>query len=90
MTTPNPLDSGTGFPAANRDGTPALVGPDDYTRDVILSRIAPKTVTVVGNLADLHRSELDTIPHPDGVSATTTSTSTSTSSDSTKAASKKP
>lgn len=47
---------GQGFPAENRDGTPSLIGKDDYTRWEATQRINKSHDTVlVGNLADLQR-----------------------------------
>lgn len=51
-----PPEGGQGFPAPNKDGSPALVGKDDYTRYVENERANRTATTVlVGNLADLHR-----------------------------------
>lgn len=45
-----------GFPPPNADGTPALVGPDDYTRNILLERANRKvTHSVTGNYADIQR-----------------------------------
>lgn len=48
---------GQGFPAENKDGSPALVGPDDYTRYVQMKRLDPNRPrhAATGNLADLDR-----------------------------------
>ena len=59
-TTPNAPASGTGFPADNRDGTPSLVGKDDYTKWEATQRINKGHQDVlVGNLADLQRIGAD-------------------------------
>lgn len=45
-----------GFPPAKSDGSPALVGPDDYTRELRRQRAEARPQTALaGNLADLHR-----------------------------------
>ena len=45
-----------GFPPANPDGSPALVGPDDYTRHIAIERANRKiTRSVTGNYADIQR-----------------------------------
>ena len=45
-----------GFPPPNADGTPALIGPDDYTRNIALERANRKvTHSVTGNYADIQR-----------------------------------
>lgn len=48
---------GQGFPTENRDGSPTLVGPDDYTRYVQMKRLDPDRPrhAATGNLADLDR-----------------------------------
>lgn len=52
-----PLVGGQGFPAENRDGSPALVGPDDYTKQTRINRILQNNTTVLtGNYADLQRA----------------------------------
>lgn len=51
----NPV-GGQGFPPDNRDGTPALVGKDDYTKWEANQRANASGQTVlVGNFADLQR-----------------------------------
>lgn len=51
----NPV-GGQGFPPDNRDGTPGLVGKDDYTKWEANQRANASGQTVlVGNLADLQR-----------------------------------
>ncbi len=48
--------SGQGFPPENRDGSPALIGKDDYTKWEATQRLSRSGVTVLaGNLADLQR-----------------------------------
>ena len=45
-----------GFPPANPDGTPALVGPDEYSRYIDRRRAErPTTHSVTGNYADIQR-----------------------------------
>lgn len=47
---------GQGFPPDNADGTPGLIGKDDYTRELAVFNATrrPQTV-VVGNIADIQR-----------------------------------
>ncbi len=47
---------GQGFPPDNADGTPGLIGKDDYTRQLAIHNASrrPQTV-VVGNIADIQR-----------------------------------
>lgn len=56
-TTDTPPAGGQGFPANNPDGTPGLVGPDEYTRWVNIQRYTrpPNQIVVGGNFADLQR-----------------------------------
>lgn len=60
-TTTRPTDSeqlagGQGFPRNNPDGTPSLVGPDDYTKQIQMDRLNRGNTTVLGgNIADLQR-----------------------------------
>lgn len=50
------LAGGQGFPRENRDGSPALIGPDDYTKQINRERLERGSTTVVGgNFADLQR-----------------------------------
>lgn len=52
----NTPGSGLGFPPDNPDGTPGLVGKDDYTRWEATQRINKSHDTVLaGNYADLQR-----------------------------------
>lgn len=56
-----PLESSSGFPTENRDGSPALVGPDEYTRQLLRQR-ADRDYTaevLTGNYADLQRLGAD-------------------------------
>lgn len=47
---------GQGFPQENRDGSPTLVGPDEYTKAIQMERLNRGHTTVVGgNFADLQR-----------------------------------
>lgn len=56
-----------GFPPANADGTPALVGPDEYTRQVRRNRIDQNNTTVLsGNYADLQRAGADAAVNASG------------------------
>lgn len=49
-----------GFPPANPDGTPALIGPDEYTKKTRIDRINQNNTTVLsGNYADLQRAGAD-------------------------------
>lgn len=51
-----PLVGGQGFPADNRDGTPGLIGKDDFTREYETKRInRGHTEVLAGNYADLQR-----------------------------------
>ena len=51
---------GQGFPADNPDGTPGLVGKDDYTRELAIKNASRKNETVLsGNFADLQRLGAD-------------------------------
>lgn len=66
-----PPQGGQGFPADNRDGTPSLIGKDEYTRWEATQRINRGHVDVLsGNYADLQRI---------GAEIATGSTSTSNS-----------
>lgn len=58
-----PLESSSGFPTENRDGTPALVGPDEYTRQLLRQRADRDYTTqvVAGNFADLQRMGADKV-----------------------------
>lgn len=48
---------GQGFPADNPDGTPGLVGPDEYTKQSRIARILGNNTTVLtGNIADVQRA----------------------------------
>lgn len=50
------IASSQGFPTENPDGTPTLVGPDDYTRQLRRDYADRERVDVLaGNLADLQR-----------------------------------
>lgn len=51
---------GQGFPPDNLDGSPGLVGKDDYTREEAIHRLTrtPQTV-LAGNFADLQRLGAD-------------------------------
>ena len=52
-----PLVGGQGFPPDNPDGTPGLVGPDEYTKTTRINRILQNNTTVLtGNYADLQRA----------------------------------
>lgn len=47
---------GQGFPADNPDGTPGLIGPDDYTRELRVKRATARPqAALAGNFADLQR-----------------------------------
>lgn len=51
---------GQGFPKDNPDGTPGLIGKDDYTRQLAIKNASRKSETVlVGNFADLQRLGAD-------------------------------
>lgn len=51
-----PLTGGQGFPADNRDGTPGLIGKDDFTREYEMSRLQRgRQEVLTGNYADLQR-----------------------------------
>lgn len=51
---------GQGFPPDNPDGTPGLVGKDDYTREEAIHRLTRTPTTVLaGNFADLQRLGAD-------------------------------
>ena len=51
---------GQGFPADNPDGTPGLIGKDDYTRQEAIAKLTRKPQTVLaGNFADLQRLGAD-------------------------------
>lgn len=51
---------GQGFPADNPDGTPGLVGKDDYTRELAIKNATRRPETVLaGNFADLQRLGAD-------------------------------
>lgn len=56
-----PLESSQGFPQENRDGSPALIGPDAYTRQLLRQRADRDYTTqvVTGNYADLQRAGAD-------------------------------
>ncbi len=52
---------GQGFPADNPDGTPGLIGKDDYTRELAVLNATRRPATVLsGNYADLQRLGADT------------------------------
>ncbi len=47
---------GQGFPPDNADGTPGLIGPDEYTRQLAIHKATRGHQTVLaGNIADLQR-----------------------------------
>ncbi len=47
---------GQGFPPDNADGTPGLIGPDEYTRQLAIHKANRGHVSVLaGNIADLQR-----------------------------------
>lgn len=51
-----PLTGGGGFPPDNPDGTPGLIGKDDFTRQLEIERANRRPVTALaGNFADLQR-----------------------------------
>ena len=51
---------GQGFPADNADGTPGLIGKDDYTRELAIKNASRRNETVLaGNFADLQRLGAD-------------------------------
>lgn len=51
---------GQGFPADNPDGTPGLIGKDDYTRELAIKNATRRPETVLaGNFADLQRLGAD-------------------------------
>src|SRR6476646_8898905 len=51
-----PPQGGQGFPQDNPDGTPGLVGKDEYTKWEATQRInKPHSVVLAGNYADLQR-----------------------------------
>lgn len=51
---------GQGFPADNPDGTPGLIGKDDYTRELAIRNASRRNETVLaGNFADLQRLGAD-------------------------------
>lgn len=51
---------GQGFPADNPDGTPGLIGKDDYTRELAIKNANRRNETVLaGNFADLQRLGAD-------------------------------
>lgn len=51
-----PIPQGRGFPPPNPDGTPALIGPDEQTREIARRRAEKgHVVTVTGNYADIQR-----------------------------------
>ena len=51
---------GQGFPADNPDGTPGLIGKDDYTRELAIKNASRRNETVLaGNFADLQRLGAD-------------------------------
>lgn len=51
---------GQGFPADNPDGTPGLIGPDEYTKQSRIARILGNNTTVLsGNIADMQRAGAD-------------------------------
>ena len=69
---------GQGFPADNPDGTPGLIGKDDYTRELAIKNASRRNEQVIaGNFADLQRLGADAatgtvnvqsaIPAPPGV-----------------------
>ena len=48
---------GQGFPKDNPDGTPGLIGPDEYTKQYRIARILGNNTTVLtGNIADVQRA----------------------------------
>lgn len=51
-----PLRGGQGFPADNRDGTPSLIGKDDFTKQYEIAKLERGQQQVLtGNIADLNR-----------------------------------
>lgn len=51
---------GQGFPPDNPDGTPGLIGKDDYTRELAIKNASRRNETVLaGNFADLQRLGAD-------------------------------
>ncbi len=51
---------GQGFPPDNPDGTPGLIGKDDYTRELAIKNASRRAETVLtGNYADLQRLGAD-------------------------------
>lgn len=51
-----PPQSGRGFPPDNKDGTPGLIGPDEYARWDRIQRASRQPRTVLsGNIADMQR-----------------------------------
>lgn len=51
---------GQGFPPDNPDGTPGLIGKDDYTRELAIRNASRRNETVLaGNFADLQRLGAD-------------------------------
>lgn len=51
---------GQGFPPDNPDGTPGLIGKDDYTRELAIKNASRRPETVLaGNFADLQRLGAD-------------------------------
>lgn len=51
---------GQGFPPDNADGTPGLIGKDDYTRELAIQRASRRPQTILtGNFADLQRLGAD-------------------------------
>lgn len=54
-TEPAPV-GGQGFPQENRDGSPALIGKDDFTKQYEIGRLTRgRTEVLAGNYADLQR-----------------------------------
>lgn len=50
------LTGGQGFPADNRDGTPGLIGKDDFTIQYETNRLTRgRVVPLAGNIADMQR-----------------------------------
>lgn len=51
-----PTTGGQGFPPDNKDGTPGLIGPDDYTRELRMRHANRRPqAALAGNFADLQR-----------------------------------
>lgn len=62
---------GQGFPADNPDGTPALIGKDDYTRQLLIDQANKDSgkVVLAGNFADLQRLGADVVQSGGGTGA---------------------